>query len=376
MSQSNEIAPLSTWANNHTRPLVIAGPCSVESEEQMLQTAKQIAGLGQVSLLRGGIWKPRTRPNSFEGIGREGLQWLKSAGEATGLPVTTEVANGRHVEWCLEAGIDILWIGARTTVNPFYIQEIADAVQGADVAVMIKNPVNPDLSLWLGGIERMAKAGITKLAAIHRGFSHFGASNFRNDPMWHLPIELRIKLPEIPIICDPSHIAGERQYLRQIAQKALDLNMDGLMIETHYRPEEALSDAAQQITPDQLSDLIGSMVVRQLLPTEAAAINQLEMLREGIDNLDEQLVRLLHERFQVISKIGEYKRENEITILQPDRWTEILERVMTQANGLEMNPEFVKNFMQAIHTESIRLQTEIMNTKTRRELPNEEKMGN
>lgn len=355
------ITPLSEWFPGYKRPLIISGPCSAETEQQMQSTAQQLAKTGKVHALRAGIWKPRTRPNAFEGVGERGLEWLKAAGMETGLPVTTEVANAQHVELCLKHGIDILWIGARTTVNPFSVQEIANALRGVDIPVFVKNPVNPDIQLWIGALERINQAGIKRIAAIHRGFSSFEKMPFRNAPMWELPIELKTICPELDIICDPSHIAGNRELLALISQKALDLDMAGLMIESHITPESALSDAAQQVTPAKLSAIIAELTVRTSAPQTREQHNQLDELRAIIDGIDEELVRKLFARMQVVEKIGEYKRDNNITILQIKRWEEILSTRSHLAKALGLNEEFIRKFLQLIHKESIRKQTDVMN---------------
>ena len=355
------ITPIQEWLLNSKKPIIISGPCSAESEKQVLSTAKELAKTGKVNALRAGIWKPRTRPNSFEGMGEPALKWLKDAGNATGLPVTTEVANAQHVELCLKNGIDILWIGARTTVNPFSVQEIADALKGVDIPVMVKNPVNPDLQLWIGALERVNQAGITKIAAIHREYSSFEKAPFRNAPKWELAIELKTLCPELPIICDPSHIAGNRDLLPFISQKALDLAMDGLMIETHITPKSALSDAAQQITPENLSAMLGELVVRESVSKNSEFKNQLDELRKMIDEIDEEIVQKLSSRMKISEKIGEYKRDNNVTILQVKRWEEVTGKWLAFAPALGVSDDFTKKLLQLIHKESIRMQTAVMN---------------
>jgi 3-deoxy-7-phosphoheptulonate synthase len=327
-----------------------------------METCQQLAQHGGVHILRAGIWKPRTRPNCFEGIGSIGLQWLKQAGKATGLPVTVEVANVKHVYEALRMGVDILWIGARTTVNPFSIQEIADALQGVDIPVMIKNPVNPDLSLWMGAFERMNKVGITKLAAIHRGFSSHEKSKYRNKPQWEIPIELMRRMPNLPIICDPSHICGRRDTLQEVAQKAMDLNFNGIMLESHINPARALSDAEQQVTPENYARLIDSLVLRKTTSTDAVFLHNLEDLRDMIDDVDKELLAILTKRMHIAEQIGRYKLENNITILQPNRWDEIV-RERSQAGIKEgLTEEFMFDLYNVVHKESIRHQTSIMNT--------------
>lgn len=355
------ITPLNQWLPNFKKPIIISGPCSAESEQQVFFTAKELAKTGKVNILRAGIWKPRTRPNSFEGVGETGLKWLKNAGNETGLPVATEVAKAQHIELCLKNKIDILWIGARTTVNPFSVQEIADALKGVDIPVLVKNPVNPDLQLWMGALERINQAGITKIAAIHRGFSSFEKTAFRNAPKWEIAIELKTLCPELPIICDPSHISGNRELLPFISQKALDLAMDGLMIETHIHPQSALSDAAQQITPENLSNMLNELVVRESISKNSDFKNQLQELREMIDEIDEELIRKFSSRMKIVEKIGEYKRDNNVTILQVKRWEEVTGKWLSLAHTLGMSDEFTKKLLQLIHKESIRTQTAVMN---------------
>lgn len=347
---------------NKEQPFVIAGPCSAETEKQVLETALKINTDAQnsVSMLRAGIWKPRTRPNSFEGVGEIGLSWLKLAGRTTGLPVCVEVATARHVEQALKHGIDVLWVGARTTVNPFAIQEIADALQGIDIPVFIKNPVNPDLQLWVGAFERFYNAGIHKLAAIHRGFSVYGNHLYRNLPLWEIPIELRRQVPGLEIICDPSHIGGKRSLLLEIAQEAMLLDFDGLMIETHIHPDEAWSDAAQQITPEVLGTLLSQLKKPQAEITDPIFLNKLEKLRKHIDQIDFKVLELLAERMQLVREIGDYKKENNITILQMERWAEIFRSRMATAPELHLAAEFIESVINAIHKESIRQQSEIM----------------
>lgn len=349
------------WFAQFTKPLVIAGPCSAESEEQVLSTAKELAAIGQVQVYRAGIWKPRTRPNSFEGVGAVGLEWLKKVKEETGLLTAVEAANAQHVELCLNAGIDIIWIGARTTVNPFTVQEIADGLKGADNIVMVKNPINPDLQLWLGAIERLNNVGINKVIAVHRGFSSLSQNKFRNTPNWQLPIELKIQRPDIPVICDPSHIAGTRELLLPVAQEAMDLDMDGLMIETHIDPDHAKSDSQQQVTPAALKELLSQLVFRKPISGNAEFSNRLEQLRKRIDKIDLDVVDILAARMQLVEEIGLYKKENGVTILQLERWNKVLKNILSQSESLGMDTEFSKKLYQLVHEESIRIQTEIMN---------------
>ena len=341
-------------------PLIIAGPCSAETEEQVLATAKQIAALKRVSIFRAGIWKPRTRPGQFEGIGSIGLEWLKKVKAETGLPTAVEVANVKHVYEALRMGIDFLWIGARTTVNPFSVQEIADALKGVNVPVLIKNPVNADLDLWMGAIERIQKAGITKIGAVHRGFSSADKSQYRNKPMWELPIELKRRMPEIPMICDPSHICGNRELLFNVSQTAIDLDYEGLMIETHCNPNSALSDAKQQITPAELDKMLERIVVRLSSVEDRKFISSLEDFRDRIDELDTKLISLLAERMEISRSIGEYKKQNGVTILQNSRWNEIVEQRTKQGSEKQLTIDFVKKIFESIHQESIHHQKTVM----------------
>jgi len=352
---------MSSWFPTKSKPVIISGPCSAETEDQMVATAKQIAATGKVHALRAGIWKPRTRPGQYEGAGQEGLGWLMTAKKETGLPVTTEVANAAHVEACLKAGVDILWVGARTTVNPFSVQEVADALKGVDIPVMVKNPVNPDLELWIGALERLNKAGITKLAAIHRGFSSSEKGPFRNAPMWDMPIELKTRIPDLDIICDPSHIAGNRDLIALICQKALDLDMVGLMIESHINPDAAWSDAKQQVTPAALSKIIDSLVVRTASSDNKMFKDTLSILREQIDVLDDEIMQKLASRMKISEKIGQYKKENNVTILQVTRWEEIIQTRIALGKAMGLDANFTNDLLKLIHQESIQVQTRIMN---------------
>lgn len=355
--------PFVNWnLQDDSRPLVIAGPCSAESEEQVLDTAKQLKEQG-ITVFRAGIWKPRTRPNAFEGVGSIGLDWLKTVQQELGLMVSTEVANVKHVYEALRTGVDIIWIGARTSANPFAMQDIADALKGVDIPVFVKNPVNPDVDLWMGAIERIQGAGITKVGAIHRGFSSFDKSRYRNMPQWQLPIELRQKMPDLPMICDPSHIAGRRDILLEISQKAMDLNYDGLIIETHNNPDKAWSDAKQQITPVELKKLLNSIVLRHREIDDKISLETLEDLRVEIDNYDDKLLSILDDRMKIVEKIGEYKKANNLTILQPDRWNAILDKILEKGKNKNFSDEFLTKLFKAIHQESINKQTQIMNKK-------------
>ncbi len=337
------------------RPLVIAGPCSAESEEQVMETAKGLAAIG-IKIFRAGIWKPRTKPGGFEGIGVKGLPWLKRVKNELGMYTAVEVATAKHVRDALANDVDILWIGARTSANPFAVQEIADALEGTTVPVFIKNPVNPDLDLWIGAIERIYNAGVRKIAAIHRGFSSFDKKIYRNLPQWHIPIELHRQLPELPILCDPSHIGGKRELVAPICQQALDLNFDGLIIESHCNPEKAWSDAAQQVTPAVLDFILNTLVIRDTAQTT----ENLSQLRRQIDELDNSLLELLARRMRVSEEIGQYKKEHNMPILQAQRYDEILKNRIAQAEQMGMDGEFMKTVLVAIHEESVRHQQKIM----------------
>ncbi len=354
---------MDTWLKKTSEPLLIAGPCSAETEDQLLATAHLLAKTGKVSVLRAGIWKPRTRPGEFEGIGSIGLSWLKRAKEETGLPTAVEVATARHVEEALASGVDILWVGARSTVNPFTVQEIADALKGVDIPVLVKNPVNPDLQLWIGALERINNAGITKLGAIHRGFSSYEKTAFRNEPMWELAIQLKTLCPELPVINDPSHICGNRELIQYVAQKALDLDMQGLMIESHLDPSVAWTDAKQQLTPAALAELMEILTLRKPELKDKAFTDKLEELRTSIDKIDDQIIQKIAERMQVVQKIGEFKRDNGVTILQVNRWDQIMHKRSAFASALKLDLNFTGKLLELIHSESIRKQTEIMNDK-------------
>jgi chorismate mutase len=344
------------------RPLIISGPCSAETEEQVIQTATRLAATGKVDILRAGIWKPRTRPGSFEGIGTKGLPWLQQARKASGLPVAVEVATGKQVEDALHFDVDVLWIGARTTVNPFSVQDVADALRGVDVPVLIKNPINPDLELWIGAMERVQKAGIKNVGLIHRGFSSYGNTEYRNAPMWHLAIEMKRRYPELLMINDPSHICGRRDILLDVAQTAIDLDFDGLIIESHIDPDNAWSDAKQQITPEKLGEMISSIRWRNEDSTSAEYHAALEKLRQQINNLDDELMQILSQRMKVAENIGKYKKDNNITILQTNRWNSILERAFAKGEKLGLSKEFVTKYFDAVHMESINHQNKIMNS--------------
>jgi chorismate mutase len=343
------------------RPLIISGPCSAETEEQVIETAERLAKTGKVDMLRAGIWKPRTKPGMFEGIGAKGLPWLQKAKKLTGLPTTVEVATGKQVEDALTFDVDVLWIGARTTVNPFSVQEVADALRGVDVPVLIKNPINPDLELWQGAVERVARAGIKQIGLIHRGFSSYGNTEFRNAPMWHLAIEMKRRMPGMPIINDPSHICGRRDILQATSQKAIDLDFDGLMIESHIDPDNAWSDAKQQITPERLAEMLSAISWRKEdVPSESYHA-ALDKLREQINHIDDELMQLISQRMSIAEKIGEYKRNNNVTILQATRWNEVLDKALLKAGKVGLSEEFIDRYMDAIHMESINRQNKIMN---------------
>lgn len=345
---------------NSKRPLIISGPCSAETEQQVMETAKRLAAINKVDVLRAGIWKPRTRPGSFEGIGVKGLPWLLNAKKETGLPTTVEVATAKQVEDSLNFDVDILWIGARTTVNPFSVQEIADALRGVDVPVLIKNPINPDLDLWTGAVERVAKAGVKQIGLIHRGFSSYGNTEYRNAPMWHLAIEMKRRNPDMMMICDPSHICGRRDILQDISQKSVDLDFDGLMIESHIDPDNAWSDAKQQVTPEVLLTMLNEIVWRKEDASSEAYHAALQNLREQINQLDDELLQILSQRMKIADKIGAYKKNNNVTILQTSRWNEILERACKKGEQLGLSRDFIVKYFDAVHLESINHQKKVM----------------
>jgi chorismate mutase len=338
------------------KKLLIAGPCSAESEEQLLKTAAELKETGIVNVLRAGIWKPRTNPGGFEGPGTRGLAWLLKAKTLTGLKIATEVATEKHVEDALHFDVDILWIGARTTVNPFSVQNIADALKGSKATVLIKNPVNPDLKLWIGAIERLQKAGIENIGLIHRGFSSYGNSQYRNAPIWQIPIEMKRLFPEIPMICDPSHICGNRTDLAAISQQALDLDYQGLIIESHFNPDEAWTDKDQQITPKTLKEIYDQLIWKTNSNNLLNFQNELDLLREQINLYDDELLSLISSRMKISEKIGKLKRDNAVTVLQSSRWNEILERMLQKGEKLDLSNDFIKAYMEALHVESIRIQ--------------------
>jgi len=361
MENDLNIEPMSNWLPEAIRPIIISGPCSAESEEQVLDTCKRLAETGQVDILRAGIWKPRTRPNSFEGVGSKGLKWLQKARQETGLKVAVEVANVKHVYEALKHGVDILWIGARTTANPFSVQEIADALEGIDIPVLVKNPINADLELWIGAIERLNKAGITKIGAIHRGFAKYGETKFRNAPQWQLPIELKRRINNIPMICDPSHICGNREMLQEVSQEAMDLNFEGLMIESHINPDEALSDAKQQVIPERVKEIVESLVVRS--DKSIIRENALESYRKQIDTYDDEILALFAQRMEVAKDIGRLKKDRSLTILQASRWDQVLKNTYQKATKIGLSHEFVDRYLTALHEESISHQNRVMNAK-------------
>lgn len=358
-----DLIKASEWGlfSDMKKPLVIAGPCSAESEQQIFETAKALKAAG-VEVLRAGIWKPRTRPGSFEGVGSEGLHWMQRVQRELGMKVSTEVANVKHVYEALKAGVDMLWIGARTSANPFAMQEIADALKGTDIPVLVKNPVNPDVDLWIGALERLNMAGLKKIGVIHRGFSAYGKFKYRNVPQWQLPIEIKRRFPDMLMICDPSHISGKREYIHEISQQAMDLGFDGLIIESHICPEIALSDAAQQVTPASLSEILDKLVIRAVDSENLEYKENIDELRAKIDVLDADLIDLLASRMKVADEIGRYKKQNNITILQPNRWDKILEKVSARGRDKGLDDEFLEKIFKAIHQASIDRQTNIMNS--------------
>ena len=342
------------------RPLIIAGPCSAESEEQILVTAKALAATGKVDIFRAGVWKPRTKPNTFEGLGEKALPWLVEARNATGLPIAIEVATTSHVESAMKHDIDIFWIGARTTSNPFSMQEVAEALRGTEKMVYVKNPMSGDVELWCGGVERLLACGVKNIGLIHRGFSGYGTGDLRNAPMWHLALEMRRRMPHLPIICDPSHICGSRAYIKDISQQAADLNYDGFMIESHINPDVALSDAKQQLTPEALATLLDTIKWRAGESNSQSYKTLLMSLREQIDSLDGEILQLLAERMSVAEKIGHIKRENDVRILQSLRWESIAERTLARSASLGLSIEFLQTLLDAIHVESINHQNKVM----------------
>ena len=356
----NDIKPIKFSGVDSKRPVVIAGPCSAETEEQVMETAKDLAKNG-VRIFRAGIWKPRTKPGGFEGVGSVGLTWLQEVKKETGMLVATEVANKQHVEEALNAGVDVLWIGARTSANPFAMQEIADSLVGADVPVLVKNPVNPDLELWIGAMQRIYNAGIRQIGAIHRGFSAYGKHLYRNMPQWHIPIELRRRMPELTLICDPSHIGGKRELVAPLSQQAMDMGFDGLIVESHCDPDSAWSDKSQQVTPEVLNFILNMLVVRDTTQNTES----LTLLRQQIDQIDNDLLEALSKRMRISREIGQYKKEHSMPVVQTGRYDDILNSRAAAAEELGMNGDFMKTVYQAIHEESVRQQIEVLNNRMR-----------
>ncbi|MCI6861283.1 MAG: bifunctional 3-deoxy-7-phosphoheptulonate synthase/chorismate mutase type II [Prevotella sp.] len=350
-----ELEPLNLPSDSK-RPFVIAGPCSAETEEQVMETAKELAIKG-CHMFRAGVWKPRTKPGGFEGHGEPALAWMAEVKKETGMLIGTEVATPEHVELAMKYGLDMLWIGARTSANPFAMQQLADAMKGLEVPVLVKNPVNPDLELWIGAMERINQAGVKKMAAIHRGFSSFDKSMYRNAPMWQIPIELRRRIPNLPIVCDPSHMGGKRELIAPLSQQALDLGFDGLMIESHCDPDKAWSDAKQQVTPEVCDYIVGMLVARD----NTFTTENIKLLRQQIDNIDNELVELLAKRMRVCREIGQYKKEHNIQVLQTGRYNEILDKRGVQGSLTGMSSDFIKQVFEHIHEESVRQQLEIVN---------------
>ena len=341
------------------KPWIISGPCSAETKEQTLETARQLAANG-IKVFRAGIWKPRTRPGNFEGVGEVGLEWLQDVKRETGMLTATEVANAKHVWSAIKGGIDIIWIGARTTANPFMMQDIAESLKGCNIPVLVKNPVNPDVELWLGAIERLESVGLNKIGLIHRGFSSYEKLLYRNAPGWKIAMEIKRRRPDLPIFCDPSHIAGKREYLFELSQKALDLNLDGLMIESHINPDKAWSDAKQQLTPEALKEMLNKLVVRAVSP-EQASLDSLNELRFQIDQIDSELIDMLRKRMDVCVKIGEYKKSNNMTVYQPTRWDTILNKYSAMARERDLDENFIGQVFTAIHDASVNVQTKVLN---------------
>lgn len=356
----NDIKPIKFCGVDSKRPVVIAGPCSAETEKQVMETAKDLAKNG-VRIFRAGIWKPRTKPGGFEGVGSVGLTWLQEVKKETGMLVATEVANKQHVEEALNSGVDVLWIGARTSANPFAMQEIADSLVGADVPVLVKNPVNPDLELWIGAMQRIYNAGIRQIGAIHRGFSAYGKHLYRNMPQWHIPIELRRRMPELTLICDPSHIGGKRELVAPLSQQAMDMGFDGLIVESHCDPDSAWSDKSQQVTPEVLNFILNMLVVRDTTQTTES----LTLLRQQIDQIDNDLLEALSKRMRISREIGQYKKEHSMPVVQTGRYDDILNSRAAAAEELGMNGDFMKTVYQAIHEESVRQQIEVLNNRMR-----------
>ncbi len=363
MGKKLDIAPLSEWGMfTDPKPCVIAGPCSAESEEQIMETARGLRSFG-INVFRAGIWKPRTHPGCFEGIGAPGLKWMQRAKKELGLKIATEVASEKHVFECLKYGVDMVWLGARTTANPFLVQEIAEALKDVDVPVLVKNPVNADIDLWIGALERLNAMGIRKLGVIHRGFSTFTKTKYRNDPGWQVAVELRSRYPELPFFCDPSHMGGSRDYLYEISQRSLDLGLDGLMIESHCNPDCALSDAKQQLVPADLKVLLEKLTVRNPDSDNREYKESIEQLRSRIDVIDEEIINLLASRMDISRKIGEYKKDNNIAILQTSRWDSLLDEMVRKGSESGLSKDFVTTLFNAIHEASVQVQNEVLEAK-------------
>lgn len=354
-----DISTMDTWGIGDAHPLIIAGPCSAETEDQLYDTAKAVKAQG-VNLIRAGVWKPRTRPNTFEGIGQEALQWISDIKKELDVKFAVEVANAMHVEEALHFGVDVLWVGARSTVSPFIVQEIADALKGVDIPVLVKNPINPDLALWIGALERLNQAGVSKLGAIHRGFSTHQKTRYRNIPMWQIPIELKRQFPTLPMICDPSHIAGKREVVAEISQVAMDVSFDGLIIETHRDPENAWSDARQQVTPHTLGDIVQNLKIRNASSEDIEYTTHLEELRTQIDHADREIMETLAQRMDMVAKIGAWKKKNNVAAFQLDRWNEVFRSRKDWGNDLGLREKFTTELFNLMHVESIKKQTEVM----------------
>ena len=373
MNYFDGLIPVSEWFPDlNTDYLIISGPCSAESESQILHTARELNRLEKIHLFRAGIWKPRTRPGSFEGVGEKGLEWLKQVKETTGFKTAIEVASPAHVEKAVQYGIDLFWIGARTVSNPFSVQELAESLKGIDIPVLVKNPINPDLGMWIGALERFYNIGIRRLGAVHRGFYPFEPTKLRNIPKWEIPIELMTKFNNLPIFCDPSHISGVKEYIQEISQKSIDLNMNGLMIESHNNPEKALSDVAQQLSPEELFHLLDQLVFRKIESDDKDFSGMLESLREQIDSIDKQIIELLAQRMSAVGEIGEYKSKNKVTIFQLRRWEKIISSRVEQGAKLGLSEGFVKELLQLVHKESIHKQADVMNKKKNKDENSEE----
>ena len=362
MTKKLNIDPINTWINNDSNPLIISGPCSAETFDQLYETCKQLKSHG-INIMRAGVWKPRTRPGTFEGNGEEALKWISDIKKELDVQFTVEVANTNHIDLALKYGIDILWIGARTTVNPFSVQEIADAIKGTETPVLVKNPINPDLSLWMGALERINKVGIKKMGAIHRGFSMTGNSKYRYVPLWNIAIDLKSNIPNLPVICDPSHICGNRDMIFETSQKALDLGYDGLIIESHIDPDKAWSDAKQQITPDTLSKMKKDLKIKNNKEKDKSYQHLLNEIRENIDNVDKEIIDIISKRINLIEKIGEFKKEQDITTFQVDRWNEIFKSRIEWALEKGLEKDFIEDLYKVIHLGSINVQNKIINRK-------------